>query len=391
MCTLILSYVIITAECGDTVAQTLYRHTHLAPPPTPFPHTDIHVTTIQTGGCIDYIPWPSCSTGKLRWKSARTLAPVSFRLLNFPGPASFPSITLATTFTNSRQAEKNVKRLEFTMDWKEKKTNNTKQNMQRHLRHGELPVKQRTKQIVWLLTRSARSIYNLWPVSGNLSKWKSLLEFLMHQLKEPDWNTCINHCLTALGGIQAQFFWPLDNLAWKIKNLNKKFKCLISRKWYWRRTTSETVQWAIKLTIHKQYSFCFINDACIFFSFVLPLPLIWRIPAATQGFISCGHEFPVVVCIGPITLHYGKKLKLHVLINISQKLDPVFIPVFIIILLLLLFWSPAWTTLSPFINSSVFDRERKNTLLALTFFIQAGWLTPHLFYFYLWELFPVVL
>lgn len=50
-----------------------------------------------------------------------------------------------------------------------------------------------------------------------------------------------------------------------------------------------------------------------------------------------------------------------------DKLDPVFIPVFIIILLLLLFWSPAWTTLSPFINSSVFDRERKKHIIGFDF------------------------
>lgn len=44
-------------------------------------------------------------------------------LQSFPGPTSFLSVTLATTFSNSRKEnkQKNIKQYEFTMDWKEKK------------------------------------------------------------------------------------------------------------------------------------------------------------------------------------------------------------------------------------------------------------------------------
>lgn len=170
----------------------------------------------------------------------------------FPRAGQFPVRHLSNHVYQQQASRKKYQatRIHNGLERKQtkKKWNNTKQNMQRHLRHGELPVKLRTKQIVWLLTRSAWSISSLWPVSWNLSKWKSLLEFLMHQSKEPCWNTSINHPLTALGGIQAQFF---------------TFECLTTHKRYWRRTTTETVQWAIKLWFHK---WC-LKFVCLFVCF----------------------------------------------------------------------------------------------------------------------------
>lgn len=87
-----------------------------------------------------------------------------FHKPQFPGPTGFPSVTLATTFSNSRQAEKYP-----AMNGKKIKNKENKENMQSYFESWKAIYQKQSDTICFALAGWARSYCNLWPVSENLS------------------------------------------------------------------------------------------------------------------------------------------------------------------------------------------------------------------------------